>query len=525
MRSHCFRTSFAPGSNEQSMRGELKTIAPLIACEQTANREPTGITSEWRSAGSFGGTVRRRPLAPILVLAVLCYAFPARAAETTPIECGVNEDRVWVYDSLDSFDVALKLKCGEQVEIIGREKGYVKIRTSSGKEGYVPEKALPQPLEREGNNQNSSEAQAGRQDGPQSVAAAAAHAKTSSSSATGPAAKPVEHPATSVSQTSPMAGPPAPARESGEVASSTVQTSASPAETNSSTAAAKDASNQEKTKPQPIPAHPQAKPATYSAAHSTTRPSDSANAGSKTASAGQSKTKSPPTNAAAASTKGTAGKTSSTKSVSVSNATVAAPAPASTAPSKIELASNLPSGSPASSNGSVHAVASPRDPDEEEEPVVKPIENNEACRIYFSAYGLSPSQYKWMSRNRGKSFPGICPAPAPAMVDFVVIFTHDADFYNGTMPTPIHTDKNGFSDFTPLTTVDSAVVSPSEADKNRREYVWVFHTKRGTFDPAKFSPKRRPLFSTAESNKFGTAAGGRSAEDALRFIEQHGVDR
>jgi len=156
---------------------------------------------------------------------------------------------------------------------------------------------------------------------------------------------------------------------------------------------------------------------------------------------------------------------------------------------------------------------------------MKPLENKEACKIYFSAYGLSPNQYKWMTRNRGKSFPGICPAPAPAMVDFIVIFTHDADFYNGTMPTPVHTDKNGFSDFTPLTTVDTTVVSPSDADKNRREYVWVFHTKRGTFDPAKFSPKRRPLFSTTESNKLGTAAGGRSAEDALRFIEQHGIDR
>jgi len=93
------------------------------------------------------------------------------------------------------------------------------------------------------------------------------------------------------------------------------------------------------------------------------------------------------------------------------------------------------------------------------------------------------------------------------------------------MPTPVHTDKNGFSDFTPLSTIDTAVVSPSDADKSRREYVWVFHTKRGTFDPAKFSPKRRPLFSTTESNKLGTAAGGRSAEDALRFIERHGADR
>jgi hypothetical protein len=68
------------------------------------------------------------------------------------------------------------------------------------------------------------------------------------------------------------------------------------------------------------------------------------------------------------------------------------------------------------------------------------------------------------------------------------------------------------------------VVSASDADKSRREYVWIFHTKRGTFDPTKFSPKRRPLFSTTEANKLGSAAASRSAEDALRFIEQHGAD-
>jgi Bacterial SH3 domain len=398
----------------------------------------------------------RELFAPGLVLVFLCCPSPARAAETSPIQCGANEDRVWVYDSLDSFDVSLKLKCGEPVEIIGRVKGYVKIRTSTGKEGYVPEKALPKPPETEENNQNSGPAQSSSQEGPQSIAAAA-RAKTSPSNAPGQGPKPVEHASTTVIQTKSTVGAPTPARDSNDTASSAPQTTDSPANTNSSTAAVRNASN----------------------------PSDT---------------------------------------VSVSSASAAAPTSAPAAPAKIELADNLPS-EPATSIGSSHATASPRDPDEEEEPVMKPLENKEVCRIYFSAYGLSPNQYKWMTRNRSKSFPGICPAPAPAMVDFIVIFTHDADFYNGTMPTPVHTDKNGFSDFTPLTTVDTTVVSPSDADKNRREYVWVFHTKRGTFDPAKFSPKRQPLFSTTESNKLGTAAGGRSAEDALRFIEQHGVDR
>jgi hypothetical protein len=464
----------------------------------------------------------RKLFAPVLALVFLCCAFPARAAETSPIQCGANEDRVWVYDSLDSFDVSMKLKCGESVEIIGRAKGYVKIRTSTGKEGYVPEKALPKPPETEENNQNSGTAQSSSLEGPQSIAAAARAKSSAGSTPGGP--KPVERASTSMNQTKSIAGAPAPARDSNDTASSTLQTKDSPTDTNTSTAAATDASNQDMAKPQPIPSHSQTKSVTNPPARSKTKPADSANADSKSASAGQGKTKSASSGAATNTKNDAATKTSSSNPISVTDASVPAPTSEPSAPSKIELADNLPS-EPAASSGSVRAAASPRDPDEEEEPVMKPLENKEACRIYFSAYGLSPNQYKWMTRNRGKNFPGICPAPAPAMVDFIVIFTHDADFYNGTMPTPVHTDKNGFSDFTPLTTVDTTVVSPSDADKNRREYVWVFHTKRGTFDPAKFSPKRRPLFSTTESNKLGTAAGGRSAEDALRFIEQHGVDR
>jgi hypothetical protein len=495
MRSHSFRTPFDQGSNEGCIHRRMNAIAAV-----------------------------RVLLAPMLALIVLCCALPALAAETTPVKCGVNEDRVWVYDSLTSFDVGLKLKCGEPVEIIGREKGYVKIRTSSGKEGYVPEKALPKPPEAEANSQNSADAQASTQAGPQSVAVAA-RAKTSSVSISASGPKPVEHASMTVEQPKPIPASPAPdsGRVSNDPPSPAAPATGSPAETNKSTAAASP-SSQEQPKPQPVPVRSQPPPAAHSLAHSTTKSSDSADSDAKTASATQGKTKAASSNTATANTKSTAVKASSSKTVSVSNVSVAAPASAHPDSNKIEVASNLPS-SPEVSTGSVRPAANPRDPDEDEEPVMKSLENREACKTYFSAYGLSPNQYKWMTRNRSKSFPGICPAPAPDMVDFIVIFTHDADFYNGTMPTPVHTDKNGFSDFTPLTTVDTAVVSPSEADKNRREYVWVFHTKRGTFDPSKFSPKRRPLFSTTESNKLGTAAGSRSAEDALRFIEQHGVDR
>lgn len=458
----------------------------------------------------------------ILAFLALVCAVPANAAETSPIKCGPNEERVWVYDSLSSFDVALKLKCGEQVEIISREKGYVKIRTSEGKEGYVPEKALPKPPGAEGNDRNPGEAQTSSQQEPQTVAAAA-RTRTSVSSAPGSVTKPPEHALTNVSQTKPVAAPPASAPGSAETTVSTVRSSTGSAKTGDTSATPRDASNREKPKVEPAPTHSQAKPAAPPVIRSTTQQTNAANADPQT-SASPSKTRSAP-NAEAANAKHSVAKPNSSKDISASNTAVAGPEPVLATHTNIELADNVPS-APPGLTGSTHvAAAAPRDPDEEEEPVMKSVESSEACRIYFSAYGLSPNQYKWMTRNRGKNFSGICPAPGPDKVDFVVIFTHDVDFYNGTMPTLVHTDKNGFSDFTPLTTVDSAVVSASDADKSRREYVWVFHTKRGTFDPAKFSPKRRPLFSTAESNKLGTAAGSRSAEDALRFIEQHGVDR
>jgi hypothetical protein len=162
-----------------------------------------------------------------------------------------------------------------------------------------------------------------------------------------------------------------------------------------------------------------------------------------------------------------------------------------------------------------------RDPDLEEYPDAKP-ENESAdpaCRIFFSAYGLNPDQYKWMVENRRKHYSGICPAPDLSRVDYVILFAHDSDAYTSAMPAAVHTDRNGFSDFSPLTTVDTALISASELDKARYEFVWVFHTKRGTFDPTRFSARRRPLFTTDAK---GSHAGARAVEDAFHFIEGQG---
>jgi hypothetical protein len=143
-----------------------------------------------------------------------------------------------------------------------------------------------------------------------------------------------------------------------------------------------------------------------------------------------------------------------------------------------------------------------------------------ACQTFFSAYGLSPAQFKWIAQNRKKQFSSICPAPDPSKIDYVIIFTHDVDFFGSTLPSQIHTDHNGFSDFSPMTTIDTALVPLSEADKSHREYVWVFKMQRGNFDPAKFSPRRRPQFSKSESH-----APARTVEEAFRFISGGGISQ
>lgn len=145
-----------------------------------------------------------------------------------------------------------------------------------------------------------------------------------------------------------------------------------------------------------------------------------------------------------------------------------------------------------------------------------------ACQTYFSAYGLAPSQIKWIEQSRKKEFPSICPAPDPSKVDFVVIFTHDFASYSSTLPTPVHTDRNGFSDFSATTGVDTATLSNDDADKAHRQFVWVFNMKRGAFDPATFSPRRRYQFMKVEG---GSKAGVKTIEDAFEYFTQQASSR
>jgi hypothetical protein len=132
------------------------------------------------------------------------------------------------------------------------------------------------------------------------------------------------------------------------------------------------------------------------------------------------------------------------------------------------------------------------------------------CTSYISAYGVSPAQSGRIESN-WKKFQSICPAPSPTDVDFVVIFTHDVDFYNYTMPVPVHTDNSGFSDWSAVVPLDNS--DPSA--KYKREYVWVFRFKRGTFEPAHFSASATPDYSAVES---GARASDRAVDAGFKFI-------
>jgi hypothetical protein len=313
------------------------------------------------------------------------------SANTATVRCVSRQDQISVYDSLSTRGVEAKLKCGEEVEIIGRVQDYVKIRAQNGVEGFVP-------------------------------ATSFAGLTTSTN-----------HPAASPSAT----------------ADNAASVSAVPAQ---NTTAKKQTSSA------PV------------------APSD----------------------------------------------TFAEMNPAADPPplvdTPVKTSAGVPASHPAAASTAAASVAKPA-ADGEDMPAAQP-ENESAdpaCQNYFSAYGLAPSQMKWIAQNRKKLFANVCPAPDIAKVDFVIIFTHDVDFFSATMPTPVH-QVEGFSDFKAMTPMDTELMSASDADKAHRQYAWIFRFAPGTFDPSNFSPRRRYQFSTVESSALGSKAGLKTVEDAFRFV-------
>jgi hypothetical protein len=445
-----------------------------------------------------------RTLGAFVILASL-GCVPGAGAASSNVKCSMNEDRVWVYESVVDFNVAAKLKCGEPVEIVGRVKGYVKIQTQAGVEGYVADSAFPksvlppEPVEAPNDVQSASVAALSHHSAPPSIEPA--HTTTIASSA----ATSVPASAAPATRPQPPAVAPTPAPQPVIVASA----SPAPAPAESPVAAAPVAP-----KPQPPSLAPAAKAPPVVAANVPP-------AAVPVAAASQ------PAEVEITLTTAPAVATTNPAPAPASVPTVAASAPPVTNSQPAPAPVVAPSSSTQPVAGNVaNTPARTANPDEDEDTAVKALDNESAgCTHFFSAYGLSPNQYKWLAQNRKKAFPSVCPAPTPSMVDFVVIFTHDVAFYNVTMPGAVHVDSNGFSDWTPMSTVDTALMTQSEANSSHHEYVWVFHTNRGAFDPAKFSSRRKPLFSKGETNMLGSHGGYKTVMDALTYIESNATTR
>jgi hypothetical protein len=425
-----------------------------------------------RQSSNLGEQMNRWIRYPLLVSGIciaICPALPAAPSGVAAVKCGANQDRVWVYDSLTSFEVEAKIPCGDTVEIVSRVKGYVKIRTASGVDGYVPENALPDlpPFEDQQYDLGSHSARASESaaDEPTSLGTIAAAYRAERLAAESPTAPQ----ATNIAKEAVSSAPPK------------ALAAVAPAQTAS------------------VEASAPRRPEPFLAASARTQPVVRANVSVP-----------PPARAAV-------------PSAAVAVAPVASPDAANP---PIPAPTDIPSAAAPADAAMREAAAKPigTTPESEDYPDTEPQDasTDPNCRVYFSAYGLGAEQYKWLSDTRQKQFSGICPAPNLQSVDFVILFTHDSDSYIAAMPTPVHTDGSGFSDFDPMTTVDSALMSPTEADKAHYELAWVFRVKRGGFDPAAFSLRRRPEYTTTSK---GSHASTKAVEDAFDFIRQQSPTR
>ena len=414
----------------------------------------------------------------IFFAAGLGFALSAAAAPNGAVHCGANEERVWVYENLTSFDVGARLKCGDTVALLSVQKDYVKVRTATGYEGYVAAKALP----------------------PEEVAALAPPAAVAPAPAPVAAAPVAVIPAAPVPQSTALAAKPAPA--------------ATQAAASALTAAPVIASSPVWIAPQPTAAAPTPivaaiAPAVPAPAPART-PAPSLSATSAVARVAAARP-SPKPAPAPAPAKDEATLVIEPVATSISITATAAPQPAMLKAADVRSSVIL---RPAMGEGPRRSAAFADEEEDLPEVEAPAKEDLSSCSVFFSAYGLTPDQLRWFAASRRKQFPGVCPAPSPSMVDYVVIFTHDNNFYTASMPEPVHTDKNGFSDWSPVTPVDDTLVPTADLDKSRHEYAWVFRFHRGSFDPANFSGKRKPQFAKTDH---GSA---KAAADALQFMAQ-----
>lgn len=84
---------------------------------------------------------------PLFLLALMLLSMPVFAQGLQPgdsgyVRCPTGQQNVFLYQNVNNFELLARPKCGDKVEILGREDtlgGYLKVRTADGNEGYVPQ--------------------------------------------------------------------------------------------------------------------------------------------------------------------------------------------------------------------------------------------------------------------------------------------------------------------------------------------------------------------------------------------------
>ncbi len=87
--------------------------------------------------------MRIKFMLPFVIILLFLSSAKLAAAGTGYIRCQAGEGYVYLYQTVDSFQVLANLKCGQRVEIVDLQTGArVRVRTADGKEGYIPQSGL-----------------------------------------------------------------------------------------------------------------------------------------------------------------------------------------------------------------------------------------------------------------------------------------------------------------------------------------------------------------------------------------------
>jgi hypothetical protein len=94
---------------------------------------------------------------------VFCLLLPlsCKAQKLGQIECGRQEGYAYLYSSMATMEIRTTLKCGQQITVLDRSDNFLRVRTETGDEGFIPlsnvvylkkgftPKAAPAPAKRE----------------------------------------------------------------------------------------------------------------------------------------------------------------------------------------------------------------------------------------------------------------------------------------------------------------------------------------------------------------------------------------